>query len=102
MSLPKNAILCTVGAIIGGCLALTTTPLPESKSDCSVYKVSNKAVTSYVLKPPPAEPQKCPVAQVTKCPESVIREEPSKAEETKTEEPRHNRRRHHRIRRYWR
>ena len=102
MSFVKNSILCTASAIVGGCLALTTTPLPQPNRDCAVYKVASKAVTSYVLKPPPAPPAEKIVVKeacVTKAPESDTQPESTNTDETQ-KKPRH--RRHHRVRRYWR
>ena len=65
---------------------------------CGIPKVTNKVVTSYVLKPPP------PIEHVTivkeKCPAPQVEE--AKAEEPAAEEkPRRRHRRHWRHRRYW-
>lgn len=111
MSFVKNSILCTASAIVGGCLALTTTPMPQPKGDCGVYKVTNKAVTSYVLKPPPAPPAEKIVVKeacVTKPTESDTQVDLSNMSETqvnktmKNEHEKPHHRRHHRVRRYWR
>lgn len=85
------------GILAGICVPMLSVPVPKEKADCSLYKVSSKVVTSYVLKPPPAEPLKCPVAQVTKCPEIVSSPNLTNANETQ-DRPRKRKR----IRRYWR
>jgi hypothetical protein len=85
------------GIFIGAFIAVLTAPIVPPKNDCSVYRVDSRAVTSYVLKPPPAEViyKACP--QVTEKVESVSEPEVAKADDSK---PRRHRR--HRVRRYWR
>jgi hypothetical protein len=99
--------ICLLTSTFAGFLIATgTAPLPKSNNDCNVFKINNKPVTAFVLKPPPAPPEEhpvCPVApkceaQVTPEPENVSKAEVSNADDTK---PRRHRR-HHRVRTYWR
>lgn len=80
-------------------------PDPIQKDDCGTYKVRNKIVTAYVLKPPPPPPAirtECTVVReacLSSRPESDTQPELTNTDETQ-KKPRH--RRHHRVRRYWR
>ena len=86
-----------VGAAAGLLLAFVAAPIPSTVSECNVYKVSPKTVTSFVLKPPPSpvEHTACPVVQPPKC-------ETPRVEEPVAEPVKEPRRRHRRVRRYWR
>ena len=91
------------GAFIGTAIAMLAAPSVPPRSDCSLYKVDMRTVTSYALKPPPAEivykacPQTTEKACVTKAPENDTQPELSNADDT--QKPRRHRR--HRVRRHW-
>ena len=95
---PRFLIGATVGVMAGALVATLTMPLPETRRDCSTYRVGTKVATAYVLRPPPplvgkCEPIRCPtVAAPPPEPEPVVEKE---------EAPRRHHRRH-RVRRYWR
>lgn len=93
--------LATMTAIMGVVLVTNTAPVPKPTEDCKLYKVDERVVTSFVLKPPPAPEPVCPVVQAPKCEPQALPEIP--VEEKKVDEPpKRKRYRHHRIRRYWR
>lgn len=83
-------------------LAYLASPVPQTREDCNLYKVNQKAVTAFVLKPPPGPivEKICPPAPIAKC-ESAAPEEKSDEAKKSDDQPRH-RRYHHRVRRYWR
>lgn len=84
-----------VGAVLGALIMLPFLPNPKQLDKCSVHKVDARAVTAYVLKPPPAAKCEPQIVTVTKeCPAPV------EAAPAPQEEPR--KRRHKRYRRYWR
>ena len=91
----------TAGALMGLVTSAAMAPVAVPKDDCEVYRVSNKVVTSYVLKAPPApEPEKIIVKEacITPTPENVSKPETTNADETQYKP----RRRHRRIRAIWR
>ncbi len=101
------------GIFIGASIAVLTAPIVPAKTDCSVYRVDSRAVTSYVLKPPPAEviykacPQTTEKVCVSPKPENVTQGDLTNTSDTQVnEKPKneHEPRRHrrHRVRRYWR
>ena len=89
------------GCCFGWVMLTIYAPDPLPANDCYTYKISEQVVTSYVLKPPPAEhpvPALCPVAP--KCEEAPKVEEARLEEEPKAERPqKHKRRRHYASRR---
>ncbi len=97
----KSFLQFLLGVLIGGVVALMTTPAPQAKVDCETYQVSRKMVTAYVLKPPPSEIiyKACP--QVTEHVEQIDTSE-KRVEETPKNEHEPRRHRRHRVRRYWR
>ena len=109
MHLPKptfEVALFACGLLTFGIIVLTSgSPVPATLDNCKIYKVDTKAVTSYVLRPPPApepEPRACPVLPTPKC-ESVKPDPVPEAEpEAKSDEEPSRHRRHHRGRRRWR
>lgn len=88
----------SVCAMVGFGLAMVVTPMPKGKGDCGVFKVNEKPVTAFVLKPPPAPPPEKVIVKEA-CPAPKV-EEASPAQEKAEEKPR--RKRHYRVRRYWR
>ena len=95
---PGNAVWLGVGFLAGMATWFTQIDAPKS-ANCSIPKVSRKVVTSYVLKPPPAE------VIYKACPQTTAKVEPAKVEEppvVEEEKPRRPRRHHRRWRRYWR
>lgn len=99
-------ILSVMGAVCSGfVLAIFASPAPVSKGDCGVFKVNEKTVTSFVLKPPPspaAEPAVCPVAPKCEAQPTSLPETDSKANQTNADEAKPKRHRHRRYRAYWR
>lgn len=84
-----------VGVFIGAAVVFYDTDTPRNDT-CETYKVNRKIVTSYALKPPPAE------VRYEACPQTTVKAEPvSETIETKAEEPPRRHKRHHRVRRYW-
>ena len=95
----ENAVWMGVGILVG--LAVTfyeAESLPTK--ECETYRVRQKAVTAYVLKPPHQDPEvireTCPAPKV----ETAKADQPKAVEAAVIERP--HRRRRHRIRRYWR
>lgn len=98
--LTNPLVTALMGAGLAAAVTIPATPVPVMNSECQTYRVRQKAVTAYVLKPPPAEViyKACP--QVTQKCEAPKVEEPT-AEPVK-EAPRRHHRRHRRVRAYWR
>lgn len=100
MSVLTNPLVTAfLGAGLAAAVTVSATPVPSMNEDCKTYRVRQKAVTAFVLKPPPA-PIPDPVVIKEKC-------EAPKVEESAVEEPRPTRRHHHkrwrhRVRAYWR
>lgn len=103
------------GAVVGGGAVLLFHEDPSAREDhrsCMTYKVSTRSVTSYVLKPPPAEVvyKACPqtTSLITKASDEVVKEEAKSNDEAKSDEakeeekPRRKRHRHWRHWRHWR
>lgn len=103
MTPQRSWIIYGTGVAVGLVLGFFAAPTPEQTDSCSVFKVDRKPVTSYVLKPPPAEvvykacPQTTEKVCVTKIPENDTQPELSNANDTQKT----RRHRRHRVRRYW-
>lgn len=93
--------LVTMTAVMGVVLITNTAPVPKPTEDCKLFKVDEKAVTAFVLKPPPAPVPVCPVAEAPKCPPQALPEIPVE-EAKKVDDPPRRKRYRHRIRHYWR
>lgn len=94
-------VTALMGAGLAAAVTVPATPVATMSGECQTYSVRQKAVTSYVLKPPPAEViyKACP--QVTQ----KVCEPPVASEEQVDESPkpaRRHHRRHRRVRAYWR
>lgn len=90
------------GLVIGVGVVFYQVDTPRADK-CETYKVRQKPVTAYVLKPPPAEIryEACPQTTAKAEPEcqKLSDEKPESIEQT--DKPRRHRR-HHRVRRFWR
>lgn len=96
----EYAFVFCMGASVST-LAYLASPIPTNRDDCKLYKVDQKAVTSFVLKPPTAPEAVCPAAP--KCESVAIPEIKSEEPQKADDPPRRKRYRHHRrVRAYWR
>ena len=94
---PSSAAWLGVGFLAGMATWFTQIDAPKS-ANCSIPMVSRKVVTSYVLKPPPAE------IRYEACPQTTAKVAPAKVEEppvVEEEKPRRRYRHIRRHRRYW-
>lgn len=89
------------GMLIGIGIVFYDVDKPRSDT-CSTYKVRNKSVTAYVLKPPPPIITQA-VCPAQKCEPVNVVEQKTEPENIEDEKPkRRHRWSHRRVRRYWR
>ncbi len=93
-------VVLGMGVMAGAVFMILSTPIPKPKEECTTYQVSREIVTSFALKPPPAEPIECPKVEEKKCAEPV-KEEASAPVESEEQPKKKRHYRHRRYRRYW-
>lgn len=96
----ENMVWMCAGAILGLAVTFYETDVPQS-NDCVAYKIRQKVVTAYVLKPPPPiiEKEICPAAPVCVSSKAENDTQTDLSITDDTQKPRH--RRHRKYRRYW-